>query len=224
MPHAAGVIQFQLDHDDRAVDVPGVEDSFAKLTAWRRISRAIGLIGQAPERYDGYAWGNLSVRVGPATAGRGRRAFLITGSQTSGLSDFGMGDCALVERWDTSANRVTSRGRSQPSSEALSHAAVYDSAPHIRAVVHAHSPMLWQAARSLRLPITDRSAANGTPTMARAIEQCWRDGLFAERRVLAMGGHEDGILACGRTVEEAGLALLKWLARAMVRRADVHSC
>lgn len=224
MDHPDGVIQFELDHRHRAVEGTGVDRASAELTAWRDILRRTGLIGQAPERYDGYAWGNLSVRVGPATAGRGRRAFLITGSQTSGLSDFGMGDCALVERWDTSANRVTSRGRSQPSSEALSHAAVYDSAPHVRAVDHAHSPVLWQAARSLRLPSTDRSAATGTPAMARAIEQCWRSGVFAERRILTMGGHEDGVLTCGRTVEEAGLALLKWLARAMVKRADVHGC
>lgn len=216
MPPPEGVIQFRLEHGERAIEGLDVERAFAELAAWRDILRRTGLVGQNQERYDGYAYGNLSVRLGRASAGRGRRRFLITGSQTSGREDFTLVDCAVVERWDAAANRLSSSGRAHPSSESLSHACVYDAAPHIRAVIHAHSPSLWRNARELRLPITDPAAANGTPAMARAIERCWRDGVFAERGVLAMGGHEDGVLACGRSVEKAGLVLLEWLARALI--------
>lgn len=215
MPATEGVIQFELEHRDSTIEERGADRAFGEVAAWREILRQTGLIGQDPGRYDGYAYGNLSVRLGRAGAGRGRRRFLITGSQTSRKEDFTLVDCAVVERWDATANRLTSSGHTHPSSESLSHAAVYDCAPHIRAVVHGHSPVLWHRARELRLPVTDPAATNGTPAMARAIERCWRDGVFAERGVLAMGGHEDGVMACGRSVEEAGLSLLKWLGRAL---------
>ena len=38
--------------------------------------------------------------------------------------------------------------------------------------------------------------------------------VLAERKILAMGGHEDGIVVFGGTMEEAGQVLLTWLARA----------
>ena len=215
-----GVIQFELDHlNQRLTDGPGglpsLDEPFCSLVAWREILARSGLVGQDPELYEGYGYGNASVRVGRRSAGRGRRTFLITGTQTSGKRQLRLADCALVERWNTGGNRVSSRGNTRPSSEALSHAAVYDVAPQARAVLHAHSPVLWRHARTLRLPITDPAAANGTPQMAAAIGRCCAEGWFAERRILAMGGHEDGVLAFGRTVEEAGVTLITWFARAL---------
>lgn len=222
MPQPEGVIQFDLDHRDQDLERLPVDDAFRALKAWREILVRVRLLGQEPDLYGGYAYGNVSIRVGRPGAGRGRRSFLVTGSQTSGIKQLTLADCALVERWDSAGNRVASCGRTRPSSEALTHAAVYDAAPHIRAVVHAHSQVLWHRARALRLPITDPSAANGTPAMAAAIGNCWREGLFAERKILAMGGHEDGILTCGRSLEEAGLVLLKWLGRASTAERDAN--
>ncbi len=220
MSPVEGVIQFELEHLNQGFAAgPGGQPSFAEpfcsLVAWREILARSGLVGQDPGLYEGYGYGNASVRVGRRSAGRGRRTFLITGTQTSGKRQLRLADCALVERWSTTGNRVESRGYTRPSSEALSHAAVYDVAPQARAVLHAHSPVLWRHAPTLRLPITDPAAANGTPEMAVAISRCYAEGLFAERRILAMGGHEDGILAFGRTVEEAGVTLITWFARAL---------
>jgi hypothetical protein len=50
--------------------------------------------------------------------------------------------------------------------------------------------------------------------MAAEVQRLYREGIFAERRILAMGGHEDGILVFGRSPEDAGQVLLTWLARA----------
>ncbi len=52
------------------------------------------------------------------------------------------------------------------------------------------------------------------PEMAAEVGRLYREGIFAERRILAMGGHEDGIVVFGRSPEEAGSVLMRWLARA----------
>ena len=173
-----------------------------------------GLVGRDPRRYEGAAYGNVSVRIGRPSAGLGRRAFLITGTQTSGKRQITLDDLALVERYDFDRNRVMSRGRTKPSSESMTHGAAYDLGPHVRCVLHAHSPVLWQRAEGLRIPITDPGVAYGTPGMAREVQRLYGAGLFAERRILAMGGHDDGILVFGKSLEEAGQVLITWLARA----------
>ena len=50
--------------------------------------------------------------------------------------------------------------------------------------------------------------------MAAEVHRLYRETVLPERRILAMGGHEDGILVFGRGPEEAGEVLLRWLARA----------
>jgi hypothetical protein len=56
--------------------------------------------------------------------------------------------------------------------------------------------------------------AYGTTAMATEVGRLYRETSLAEGRVLAMGGHEDGIIAFGRTPEEAGSAFTEALARA----------
>ncbi len=204
-----GVIKFRADHQPRPLE-PRVHGELAcKLIAWREILALTGLVGQDPSRYGGYGFGNVSARVGPPGAARGRRAFLVTGTQTAGKRCVGLDDFALIERYDYHANTVASRGRVEPSSETMTHAALYDQSPAIRCVLHAHSPVLWRRARELRIPTTAASIPYGTPEMALAVQR-----LAPEHGILAMGGHEDGIVVFGRSPEEAGGVLLEWLARA----------
>ena len=211
---AEGVIKFELEHQRRSLPRERFADSVCALIAWREILALTGLVGQDRARYEGAGYGNVSVRIGRPGMGLGRRSFLITGTQTSGKHCIGLDDFSVVERYDFEANRIVSTGLAQPSSESMTHGAVYDLGPHIRSVVHAHTPVLWQRRRELRLPETSPSVPYGTPEMAREVQRLFRDGLFAERRVLAMGGHEDGVIAFGRSPEDAGQALLAWLARA----------
>jgi len=49
---------------------------------------------------------------------------------------------------------------------------------------------------------------------AREVERLYRSSPLAEIGILAMGGHEDGIVVFGRTAEEAGQVVLRYLARA----------
>jgi hypothetical protein len=209
-----GVIQFEAEHERRELEARRYGELVCELVAWREIMALTGLVGREPGRYEGAGYGNVSARVGPRSSGIGRRSFLITGSQTSGNRCIGLGDFAVVDRYDYSANRVRSHGSVMPSSESMTHAAAYDASPLIRCVLHAHSPVLWQRRRSLGLPETDPSMPYGTPGMAAEVGRLYRETVLPERQILAMGGHEDGILVFGRSPEEAGGALLRWLARA----------
>ena len=103
----------------------------------------------------------------------------------------------------------------EPSSEALTHAAVYAQDAALRAVVHGHTPELWRHARALGLPVTDEAVPYGSPEMAREVDRLFRETDVRRHRLFAMGGHEDGVVAFGRSLDEAGSALLTHLARAL---------
>ncbi|MCL7959606.1 MAG: class II aldolase/adducin family protein [marine benthic group bacterium] len=209
-----GVIQFEAEHEQRELETRRFGELVCELIAWREIMALTGLVGQEPGLYEGAGYGNVSARIGPRSAALGRRSFLITGSQTSGNRCIGLGDFAVVDEYDYRANRVRSHGCVMPSSESMTHAAAYDASPLVRSVLHAHSPVLWRRRRSLGLPETDPSVPYGTPEMALEVGRLYRETVLPERQIFAMGGHEDGIVALGRSPAEAGGTLLRWLARA----------
>ncbi len=209
-----GVIQFEARHVQEALDPARHGDLACRLIAWREILCRLGWVGQDPHRYEGFGFGNVSARVGPASLPRRRRPFLITGTQTGEKRCMGLTDFALVESCEYEDNRVVSRGSVRPSSESMTHAAVYDQGPQIRFVFHGHCPAIWRRSRELRLPTTPESIAYGTPEMAMAVRHLFQSTALDEIRLLSMGGHEDGIVAFGRTAEEAGRAVLGVLARA----------
>ena len=214
MDRQEGVIKFQFEHQSRELETARYSDLVRKLIAWRRVLSLTHLIGQDPNLYEGAGYGNVSARVGPPAAALGRRSFLITGTQTSGKAALDLRDFAVVDRYDYRRNWVESQGLREPSSESMTHGAIYDQGPHIRCVLHAHSPALWRQARDLRMPTTDPRVPYGSPEMAREIQRLFRETAAVERQILKMGGHEDGILAFGRSPEEAGQVLIGELARA----------
>ncbi|MFN8586881.1 MAG: class II aldolase/adducin family protein [Candidatus Eisenbacteria bacterium] len=218
MPHSPseGVIRFAVAHTTRALEPRVLGEAAGVLGAWREILAHLRVLGQDPARYEGLGFGNVSIRVAPlGGAPQGARPFLVTGTQTGALAHTTLREFCLVERWDIPRNAVTSRGEVAPSSESLTHAALYDCSPAVRVVLHAHAPAIWRRARALGLPVSDPGAANGTPAMAFEMQRLYREGVFASLRVAAMGGHEDGIVAFGATAEEAGGALVRELARAL---------
>ncbi len=199
-----GVIKFQLDH--RPGPAPATTLT-APLRAWFQVLRRLELLGQRPDRYLGYAYGNLSRRDGSG--------FLITCTQTSGQKRLEPDQFSRVEGWNVVTNRLQAAGPCKPSSEALTHAIVYQRIPAARFVFHVHSPDIWRNMEALELPVTDPAAEYGTPEMARATEAVLADLGLPASGTLAMGGHEDGILSWGERAEEAGSRLVSLLARAL---------
>lgn len=208
-----GVIKFEARHAQRSLRRDRYAAACAELAAWREILVGLEQVGQDPARYEGAGFGNVSVRVAPFPGARGARAFLISGTQTGGRRCVSLSDFCAVSRYDARSNSVESHGDILPSSEALTHGAIYDLGPHIRAVLHAHAPVVYRAAAALGVP-TSRAVPYGTPEMAAEIARLYRESSLEVTQVLTMGGHEDGVIAFGRSLEEAGAKLLGLTARA----------
>lgn len=211
---AEGVIKFDLSYRvAEAVAPRGLDD----LNTWRNRLWQLRLIGQDPQRYAGCGYGNVSMRCGPRDAERGKRTFIISGTQTGGLPELDDRHYTRVESYDVAANRVVAQGPVMPSSETLTHGILYDMDTRIQAVLHVHSPDIWQAAETLGLPVTDATVAYGTPAMATEVQRLFRETEVMRQHLFSMGGHEDGIVAFGETVPEAGETLMAALQLAQRR-------
>ncbi len=201
MTEREGVTRYQLHLSDGP---PPPADACAALDLARAALVAAGVVGYDPRRYDGVAFGNVSIRLGAA--------FAITGTGTGDVSTTTPEHYATVTTVDVARNAVVAVGPRAPSSEAMTHAAVYAARPDTGAVVHGHDPALWRAAPALGLPETAADVAYGTPAMSRAV-----GALVAESGaigVIAMRGHVDGVLAWAPDLPLATDALLQAVARA----------
>ncbi len=220
-PPAEGVTRFEASHVTRPLEERVHGETARALGAWREVLARLGLLGQDPARYAGLGYGNVSARVPPlGGVPRGQRPFLVTGTQTAGRRQLSLADFCLVERWDLARNHVDSAGLTPPSSESLTHGALYDVAPAARVVLHAHVPEVWRRARPLGLPATRAEVANGTPEMALEVQRLYRESTFSALGLLVMGGHEDGVLAFGADADQAGAVLVRHLARALRAAAE----
>lgn len=203
-----GVIKFGFE---KVAGGPVHSAGLSGLGAWRAVLVRLGLLGCDPGRYGGLGFGNVSLR-GPGTSG-----FWISGSQTGHLPSLGSADWVEVLDWDPERNFLRARGQKNPSAESMTHAAVYDQDRRIRCVLHGHSPEIFAAAAHLALPATAAEVPYGTPEMAREVGRLYREGAVARGGVFVMAGHEDGVVAFGSSVEQAGGRLVRVLARALAR-------
>jgi len=178
-------------------------EGLAELNAHRRKLRQLGLIGVDP---NGIGFGNLSVRDGATDN------FYITGSATGGRRELALADCAKVVACDFERNCVRYEGSALPSSESLTHAAIYKSDATAGAVIHCHDSKLWAAVLN-QAPTTSRAAEYGTPQLAYEIMQLFKRTDVP--KIIAMAGHEAGILTFGKDLEEAFAVLMrerrKWI-------------
>ncbi|MDE2732358.1 MAG: class II aldolase/adducin family protein [Bacteroidota bacterium] len=178
-----------------------------EISRWRQKMVQAKLIGQDPDRYSGYGFGNISCRLPPIKAPADRRRFVITGSQTGHKPRLTEEDFAIITSWDLKRNRIKAHGPVRPSSESLTHAVIYSLDARLRWVIHVHSPELWRRADGLQIPQTRPAIAYGTVDMAREVERLFAEESLAEQRIFAMGGHEDGLVAFGRSAAQAAEAI-----------------
>lgn len=195
-----GVTRFRIDHDDRAHDVDLA--LCASLDAWRGVLMRLGLIGAAPARYEGIGFGNLSART-PS-------GFVITGTQTGHLATLAPSDFAHIDAAWPAENRVQSHGTTRPSSESMTHAAVYSARSDVQAVFHTHAPAIWRVAERLGMATSPTDVDYGTPEMAALVSA----EVVASTGAMAMLGHEDGVIVWAPTIEIAGAQTVALLARA----------
>lgn len=171
----------------------------AELNEYRRKLLDLHLIGVDPK---GIGFGNLSVRDGAT------KNFYITGSATGGIPELVLANCAKVVACDFERNRIRYEGSAMPSSESLTHAAIYESDATARAAIHCHNSKLWAALLN-QAPATSKAAEYGTPEMAYEIMQLFTRTDAQSRKIVVMAGHQGGILTFGRDLEDAFAVLIR---------------
>ncbi len=154
-------------------------------------------IGYYEEHQVGY--GNISCRFD-------EKQFIISGTQTGHLAELGGGHYTLVRSYDIAKNSLLCLGPIKASSESLTHAAIYELNPSYQAVIHIHDKKLWKSLMN-KVPTSSSSVPYGTPEMAYEILRLYKKGDLAAQRLLVMGGHEEGIIAFGESLEEAAKIL-----------------
>jgi len=189
-----GVIKYHVEHSDIAApDFAKFED----LEATRTRLFALGLIGETAE---GIGYGNLSMRSSANT-------FFITATQTGKLPALNKNQYTYISGYDFKTFTVFSQGSFKASSEALSHAMIYEVHPDIQAVIHVHSHALWQFMKTRSDLAT--TAEYGTTQMVEEIANLYQTRDPFVQNAFVMLGHEDGIITFGKTIEEAEQSLYR---------------
>jgi ribulose-5-phosphate 4-epimerase/fuculose-1-phosphate aldolase len=171
----------------------------AELNAYRRKLLDLRLIGVDP---NGIGFGNLSVRD------RATDEFYITGSATGGIHELTLADCAKVVACDFERNRVQYEGSAAPSSESLTHAAIYKSDARVEAVIHCHDSKLWAALLN-QAATTSKAAEYGTSLLAYELMQLFTRTDVQSRKIAVMAGHKGGIVTFGKDLKEAFAVLMR---------------
>lgn len=203
MKQQEGVIQFDLQWQQTDV----IQADLSALNAWRDILWKLELIGEDPQRYEGYGFGNVSQRYGTGNQ------FIISGTQTGHIRTIEECHYALVTEFDPNTNRVSAEGPVRPSSESMTHGVIYSLEESVNCVLHVHSPHIWTAASKLKLPLSSADVDYGTPEMATEVRRLFKETDVEKQGIFAMAGHQDGVVSFGSTPEEAGVRLIKTLAQ-----------
>ena len=156
-----------------------------------------GWLGRDPDRYEGLAYGNLSLGAPDG--------FWVTASQRIDRYELREEDLVFMP-FAHGRGVADAEGTHPPSSEALTHAAVHRAAPGAQlAVVHGHDAALWARGDELGWSRTSPKATNGSRHMAASVRGNVERA--PEGGALTMPGHQDGILLWGQDFAEIGARL-----------------
>ena len=167
-----------------------------EINRWRNILFKHKLIGVYP---NGIGYGNISIRLD-------QKEFLISGTSTGHLDTLTNYHYSTVISYNFLENSLTCSGPVKASAESMTHAAVYEMDPDIKAIIHVHSKQIWDDLIH-KVPTTSMDVEYGTPQMAMEIKKLFFTTNVIEERILVMGGHEEGIITFGKDLEEAGAKL-----------------
>ena len=189
-----GYVKFRAEwHEGPALQ--GHDD----LVAARNQLFQLGLIGEYAEARIGF--GNVSKKL-PLAQG-----FLVSGTATGGIAEVGHQHFCIVEAYAIAENWVKCVGPVTASSESLTHAMLYACDAAIGAVLHIHHRAFWESLLHT-VPTSLETVAYGTPAMALEMQRLMATTDLPTLKILAMGGHPEGIITTGRDVAEALAVLL----------------
>lgn len=191
-----GVTKFRLNWKKGPAPV---FSALKELIYWRDRMFELGLIGYDAKYKVGF--GNISLL--PA----GKKEFVISGTQTGHLPNLKASHYTEVTEYSIADNHLTCYGPVKASSESLTHAAIYEADPSIRAVIHIHHDKQWSDWLN-EVPTTNPDVPYGTPEMAAEIHRLFKENKLV-LEVIAMAGHQGGLISFGKTLEEAARPFLK---------------
>ena len=190
-----GIIKFNCNWKE---EKPLQANELQEINKWRGKLFKVGLIGAYK---DGIGFGNISIRAE-------NNSFIITGSGTGHMKNINENHFVTVTDYDLEKNCLTCKGPAIASSESLSHAVIYKCSPETNAVIHVHNLKMWKELLG-KVPTTNKVIPYGTPEMANEIKRLFKESLVNEVKIIVMGGHEEGIISFGKTLEKAGGIILK---------------
>lgn len=198
-----GVIKYDRSNFTQCGPLDLVE--YSALELWRKELFKLNLIGEYTKEQVGF--GNISeVREYGQYHQSAVPQFVITGTQTGKYPDLDGRYYTRVLDYDIDHLKIKMMGPVEASSEALTHAAIYAHNKNIKAIFHIHSPEIWNGMINDCSPFTAKDIPYGTVEMARATENCIGQKDFG---IFCMHGHEDGVVAYGRSLDEAGKLILE---------------
>jgi len=206
---AEGVIKYdQVYLETKPQDLNVIDE----LIDLRQKCYSLGLIGQDKNRYGGYGFGNVSMRLTAKfyTYPELNNAFFITGTQTGGLGELTNEHIATIVSCNPETNTVISLGPIKASSESLTHDAVYRCDPSINYIIHAHSPEIFKSQAELKIPFTSKSVQYGTPEMALEVKRLFLETNVKTKGIFVMLGHEDGVFCFGNTKMTVLSKMIYW--------------
>jgi len=178
---------------------------YSCLELWRKELFKLNLIGEYP--IDQVGFGNISeFKDYQQFHQSSHPQFLITGTQTGKYPDLDGRFYTRVLDYDIEDLKIKVMGPVEASSEALTHAAIYAGNKNIMAIFHIHSAKIWNGMINDNSEHTSKTIPYGTVEMARATQNCINHKDFGS---FCMHGHEDGVVAYGRSLDEAGKIILK---------------
>lgn len=196
-----GIIKYDRSNFTHCDPIDLVE--YSALEYWRKKLFILNLIGEYPEVAIGF--GNLSeIKDYSRWHSTSHPQFIITGTQTGKYPELDGNHYTRVLDFDIDNLKIKMMGPIEASSEALTHAAIYAQNKKIKTIFHIHSAKIWTGMIKDKTDFTSKSIPYGTVEMAKATQKCVGN---KESGIFCMHGHEDGVVAYGRTLNEVGLLI-----------------
>ncbi|WP_127716511.1 class II aldolase/adducin family protein [Halobacteriovorax sp. HLS] len=193
-----GVIKY--DRSNFTYSGPLDESLWKDLELWRAKLYSLNLIGEYPTEKVGF--GNVSQFI----AKQEQVSFVITGTQTGKYAQLDGSLYTIIEGYDLKNMKLFSRGSVEPSSEALTHASIYEANDSIKAVFHIHNTRIWKGMIDNDYPATHEDIPYGTLEMATNVQRIIGDSTHG---TIVMKGHQDGVIAYATNLDSCGDLILQ---------------
>ena len=154
---------------------------------------SLGLIGAYS---DGIGFGNISLRY------KKKDSFVITATQTGELAKLSPSYYSFVKKVDFKKFRTYAIGPRRPSSEAITHACIYNLDPDIKAVIHVHNEKIWDYMLKNNY-LSTNDTPYGTPEMVEDVKNIYKSIDPFLNNAFVMKGHFEGIVTFGKSLKDA---------------------